>query len=665
MEVEDDSYQHDSSDDADEPAGAPIYEVPQRKIVAIEHPCVLLNLDKGLATFGQDPDFHKLLADTSEPSSVPLWFRPDNPTSKPIVSHHTATNNILLKITVPKRTDRKRKRGSNDPFTGDVDITDRTSVSSEADQVSSVSRHDTPKSILRKMQDNADNYQVEAVGNVQDTHRYRGLADFQFANAHGSFLAKAADHLLPMKVSKLRDLKLASGVATEPGQEIIPPPHFTDKVVGFSYNYEQNPNTKIEEHMTGARQLINIQGRKKHSYGYFINNSKYPVPQKPRREPETQMPEELMSQLHELMEERPIWTRRAILNRVTGRYSDTVLRISLQIVGYQFRGGPWRDAFVKYGVDPRRDPKFRDYQTLAFKLERNIVGTNKTSWQAVRKSQMKKQAKENRDSHFWDGKRYSTDGKFWQVCDITDPFVRKLLNQAPMRKTCDPDDSGWFYSGTWAKVKIAMKVKMIAIKRGRMGSDDDNPQKPGFLYNSFLEEKLRQWPDKGDKPLGLTLEPLLRPIEEVDTRMRKRRAPTKKFESVTADAPSSQGGEAPDNLESESIPGNDDDVPGDDEEAALEENDWEVDMLDCNLDDVDIEVDEDDDGEGDEDGDEDGDGDGDGGMEDYDGFSDIDEDIEEYGEGEEDEAEQEQGEEEEEDADADATMGDNLTYDDE
>ncbi|KAI0845549.1 RNA polymerase III transcription factor IIIC subunit-domain-containing protein [Daldinia vernicosa] len=608
MEVEDDSYyvddevdDADDADDADDSAGAPIFEVPPRKIAAIEHPCVILNLDKGLATFGPDPDFQKLLMDSAEPSSVPLWFRPENPTSKPIVSHHATTNNILLKITVPKRTGRKRKRGSNEPFTGDVAFTDGTSSISGTERVSSQGRQDLPKSILRKMQDNPEDYQVEAVGSIHATHRYRGLADFQFANTNPSFLTNIAEHMLPMKVSKLRRIKFAPGVATGPGQEIIPPPHFTDRVIGFNYNYEQNPNTKVEGDSGGKQQLINIQGRKKHSYGHFINNNQYPVPEKPRREPAMKVPEGLMNQLHKLMDERPIWTRRAILNRITGDFSDSVLRIALQLIGYQFRGGPWRDAFIKYGVDPRPDPSFRIYQTLAFKLERNIVGTKKIPWEVVRKGQTKRRMRENSDSHLWNGEDYSTDGKFWQVCDITDPFVRGIIDRAPLRDTCDLKDSGWYHKGTWGKVKMVMKVKMVAIKRGRMGSDDDRPQKPGFLYNSFLEDRIRPFPDITDKPLGLTLEPFLRPMEELDTRLYKRRPPTQKQKpgSAAADGVSTPGG---DDLEP------DDDMVGENDTTTPMENSWDVEDLEGD-DDAEGDAEEEygyyDNGDGEEDGGED------------------------------------------------------------
>ncbi|KAI1768684.1 hypothetical protein GGR53DRAFT_347332 [Hypoxylon sp. FL1150] len=596
MEYRDTSRPESPNDDNDQ-ADAPVFEIPDRKIVAIEHPAVVVNLDKGLATFGPDPDFQKLLVDSSEPSSVPLWFRPDNPTSKPIVSHLASTNNVLLKITVPKRTGRKRKRGSNEPYAGDLHIPDKVAVT-ETDEVSSVGRYDTPKSILRKMQDNVDDYQIEAVGGVQDTHRYRGLADFQFSNTNSSFLTNIAEHLLPMQVSKLREVKFTPGVATGPGQEIIPPPHFTDKVIGFNYNYEQNPNIKIEGGEGANGRLINIQGRKKHSYGHFINHNQSPVPTKARREPTIDIPDGLLKQLHALMEERPIWTRRAILNSVTGNYADSMLRIALQLVGYQFRGGPWRDAFVKYGVDPRLDREFKKYQTLAFKLERNIVGTKKVPWELVRKEQVKKTKTGNTDSHVWDGQRYSTDGKFWQVCDITDPFVRQILDDAPLRDDCDLNDSGWYHRGTWAKVKMVMKVKMIAIKKGRMGLDDDNPQKPGYLYNSFLKERIQQWPDEAEKNLGLTIEPFLRPMEEVDTRMRRRR-PIPKQTEEEQDEPTVEGAVAQpgaDDLSTDNsgaIVGNDSELP-ENEDTPLPVNAWDEDDVIDSLDEADRDVEDDD-----------------------------------------------------------------------
>ncbi|KAI1500975.1 RNA polymerase III transcription factor IIIC subunit-domain-containing protein [Biscogniauxia marginata] len=532
--------------DANGQPTAPTFEVPERRIVSVEHPCILLNLDNGLRSFGPQPDFHHLIDDQPRPKQLPLWFRPENPTSKPIASYHAATNNILFKITVPKRTGRKRKRGSDGPFSGHVESPSTLNVG----HISSVDRRDAPTSILRKLQDNVDDYQVEAVGVIRDSHRYRGLADFQFANSNTPFVTNVAEHLLPLKVSKLRQFKLEQGVDTAPTQEIIPPPHFTGKVIGFNYNYEQNPGVKesgLDE--AGETRLVNTQGRKKSSFGYFIHHNQFPVPDKPQQghDRNYKIPDNLLNQLRDLMERRPIWTRRALLNHIHGTYTDSVLKFAIQLIGYQFRGGPWRDAIVKYGVDPRSDAKYRIYQTLAFKLARNTVGMVKLPWQTIRKGQVQKHNKNrDRNSHLWDGESYATDGKFWQICDITDPFVLKMIEQAPLQTKCDLNESGWYHRGTWRKVKVVMKAKMVAINRGRLGSDDDHPQKKGFIYNSFLEAKMQLYPEISEKLYAISLEGLLRPLEELDVNRHRRRTllsstTKKRATSAAADAASSPG----------------------------------------------------------------------------------------------------------------------------
>ncbi|KAI0969721.1 RNA polymerase III transcription factor IIIC subunit-domain-containing protein [Xylaria arbuscula] len=515
--------------DTGAPISAPTFEVPERKIIAVDHPCIVVNLENGLRSFGPKPNFQKLVDDLQEPQALPLWFRPDNPASKPIVSHHAASNNILLKITVPRRTGRRRKRGSDEPFSGESNIQDPTPVSSQVNTVRSVARQDRPKTILRRLQDNSDQYQVEAVGMIRDSHRYRGLADFQFANTDTPFLKNVAEHLLPLSFPKLRQFKLDEGVATSPGLEIVPPPHFTDKVIGFNYNYEQNPGI-VDQGLNaeGETRLVNRQGRNKFSYGHFIHHDAFPAPEQPTRiDGEAQkIPDSLMQQLHDAMEKRPIWTRRAIVNQVRGNYTESVLKVALQLTGYQFRGGPFRDAIVKYGIDPRHDPKYRQYQTLSFKLAKNLVGATKVPWQTIRRGQVRSYSKnDNPTSHIWDGESYSTDGKLWQICDITDPFMVDIITNAPVRSECDLSESGWFPRGSWQKIKAAMKAKMIAITKDRLGTEGDDPPKKGYIYNSFIANRLAAYPDESDKPFTVSLEGLLRPLQEVENSKKRRRPP--------------------------------------------------------------------------------------------------------------------------------------------
>jgi general transcription factor 3C polypeptide 5 (transcription factor C subunit 1) len=91
-----------------------------------------------------------------------------------LTSHNALTHNVILKVTVPKRTGRKRKRGTNGPWEGEVEQPAGGQDSVIAPDVVSRDRLDTPQVIRRKLQDNIGKYTVEPIGVVNSTHRYRG-----------------------------------------------------------------------------------------------------------------------------------------------------------------------------------------------------------------------------------------------------------------------------------------------------------------------------------------------------------------------------------------------------------------------------------------------------------------------------------------------------------
>jgi general transcription factor 3C polypeptide 5 (transcription factor C subunit 1) len=147
-----------------------------------------------------------------------------------------------------------------------------------------------------------------------------------------------------------------------------------------------------------------------------------------------------ISQLEKLMEERPLWTRRALLNRFTNPDYQYTLKHSIQHVGYMFRSGPWRDTIVKLGVDPRSDPKYRFYQSISFQIYDRDENGVRRQWQDERSKYQRhmKGKKRNLQSHLFDGRHVELDGKVWQVCDITDPLLKGLLTDAKkLRTSCD------------------------------------------------------------------------------------------------------------------------------------------------------------------------------------------------------------------------------------
>lgn len=275
----------------------------------------------------------------------------------------------------------------------------------------------------------------------------------------------------PNVVDKIKQFKFTPGIDMGPNVDILPPPMFTHMSLPFNYHYSQNPYVRATEdggtvNTTAVKQV-----------GYFIG-AEDPSPERPQLAPDLTDPRmvEVMAELEAAFEVREVWTRRSLLNHLGGKLKNwNELKKYLNYAAYQFKGGPWRDGVVPYGIDPRTDPKYRIYQTLMFKLPKQKRAQKGQTWKSLRKVQMgplKEFLEELSESHVFDGDTYHTDGKVWQVCDIVDPLLKELFDNAAVRPEWDPS-SGWYHGGLWAKVKAIMKTKLVAIQFDRRLSKED------------------------------------------------------------------------------------------------------------------------------------------------------------------------------------------------
>lgn len=85
------------------------------------------------------------------------------------MSHLAAVDNVLLRITLPKRTGRKRKRGSDAPFESHSEGQAQGDVDS---RVSSPAPLDGAQ-VLQRLREVGGRYRAEPVGLVKHTHRFR------------------------------------------------------------------------------------------------------------------------------------------------------------------------------------------------------------------------------------------------------------------------------------------------------------------------------------------------------------------------------------------------------------------------------------------------------------------------------------------------------------
>jgi len=64
---------------------------------------------------------------------------------------------------------------------------------------------------------------------------------------------------------------------------------------------------------------------------------------------------------------RPIWSKDGICLRLGDSFSRVEIAKHLTCVAYRFSSGPWRNLWIRYAYDPRKDPSSREYQVLLYK----------------------------------------------------------------------------------------------------------------------------------------------------------------------------------------------------------------------------------------------------------------------------------------------------------
>ncbi|ODH12645.1 hypothetical protein ACO22_08059 [Paracoccidioides brasiliensis] len=472
---------------------APWYSIPAREIVSVEHPCFIINPPR------QD-------------ASANLFLSPEDGMSRPLSSTCNSANNVLLKITLPRRTGRKRKRGSNEPFTRH----DNAAMSATAGGVDKPSSSAPPPSralsardLLRRLQDNVGKYEVEAVGRVERMHVFRGMPDFVYSTTSSPFMTKFREKILPFEYDKLKEFQFDMSKGHTSNVDIIPPPALSRGDVPFNYLYRQNPTVKQSIGPSGEITTTNTQQIVK-VLTHLVACDVPAVPTAPRENcpPISTLDktlQETISILQSLFESRLAWTRRGLRNHLITNEQKYALRLAVPYVGYIFRSGPWRDAIVKFGHDPRTHPSSCIYQTFMFRtlpspiteqLDENDndndndndnentpapapappPATKSTTTPTSNRRQTlprpsttlgDQSTQSTCPSHIFTGQApLPRDGKLWMICDIKDPILAKLLkprtsqSSLDSKNACDILSSGWYGNVTLAVAKTIMRAKI-------------------------------------------------------------------------------------------------------------------------------------------------------------------------------------------------------------
>jgi len=156
-----------------------------------------------------------------------LRFLPEDPASRPIVSYNNQTNNLLLKVIVPKRTGRKRKRGSKDEFTPDT-----AEISAKKDA----------ELLLRSLKDNPHRYHAEVVGSIQSAHVWRSMPDFGYSSRGSTFLNEVKSKIVAQDYPPLKQWSYPRDpTSASADSETIPPPVFSTLALPYNFSWQGAP----------------------------------------------------------------------------------------------------------------------------------------------------------------------------------------------------------------------------------------------------------------------------------------------------------------------------------------------------------------------------------------------------------------------------------------
>lgn len=445
---------------------APRFAIPDLNILAVEHPCLVKNIEKSIEMLGGSQAISQALVYGTD-RAISLSFSPHDPTTRTILSHPRDVNNLLLQIRVPKRTGRKRKRGSDDPFVDDAD--------------SEVKRKDC-KHLLQAMIDNPDQCVIEAAGHIESLHIWRSIPDYVYSTQSSDFLDSVKSKILPQQLSSLKEWTLPRTYGLE-DTETLPPPVWSTISLPQNYSYRQNTSAKPGIDPSTGKSVARLQQQPPKIYTYQVqwDLEEYPariMPECPPLNTQSDSFQELVSQIQTLFDQRPIWTRRAISNNLPSTAPFFLIRYAVAYVAYAVRSGPWRDAYVKLGVDPRIDPQYRFYQTILIQLSPRETPRGKKDFESGKVPVSRTWTRStDPTSHIFNGiKPAPEDGKVWQLCDLHDPQLQSLVN-VPLihvRATCESRYFGWYANGTNAKLRVVLKAKVDALASG-------NPLRPEAL----------------------------------------------------------------------------------------------------------------------------------------------------------------------------------------
>lgn len=359
---------------------------------------------------------------------------------------------------------------------------------------------------LRKALDslNEDQYNFVPVGIIDRTIKFREMSDFQYRLDNVPAAKEFQSSFLTLDWENIK--KYVNSVPdddTRPQENIgklindttlncpnfdfqlPPPPRFSTIKLPHMYKYKTNPMATLQ-----SNGITEVKGSYIKNYQLLLHgiDKNYIVPTDPHKQlqldyetackdevyPGTKKEskfyehlQECLKILNELFQKRPIWVKRHLDGIVPAEIHHTI-KIALALVSYRFSTGPWRNTYIKFGVDPRASTEYAKYQTEYFKIERRLLLDEKVkkNVSSIPNLVFESNIKDDIDTRFkFDGTAVPWYLMLQIDLLIHEPNIKEVYDKVEYLE--EPNElTGWFDELDLIKIRKIVKYELGCLAQG-------------------------------------------------------------------------------------------------------------------------------------------------------------------------------------------------------
>ncbi|KAG7097162.1 hypothetical protein E1B28_004539 [Marasmius oreades] len=505
------------SDPDSDPRAAPQVPLPSASFYSIEYPGYVkhASVPTAIQNLGGASSLEAAFRRGASKAEtlVELKLKPDNPFAHPVPGEVVNNNCIILKVTKKKRRiHRLEEENENQSRNGElgeyrvepVGVLGKTIRFRSMVDYQFQPQANDPVTELRRAMEKVD---------VEGICSYRASTEKEDYIVQGEATGLPAGQDFPMNVDpqlmpEEERISAAHNIISSPtlksNLRLFPPPLFSRQTIAQGYNYKANPASMVsvtldEENGEEKKRLINRMRWKGYGPAAIAYHDRTVPDQPPQNvvDARNQVDANIVKKIEFLFKDRPIWTRMSLFNQITPAMAREVhnSKIILPLVCYVFQDGPWRDTLVRFSYDPRRDPEARFYQRLYFRnanhpISRPSVMTRRQERAAGNTLDLT-DSDERREvtifggfslsftlhvyrlSHMFDGQTLTKETAAFQLCDITNPMLKEMIESTEdLRETCDERD-GWYSTHAYERIKLVLRLKFFSLLEGRVATDEE------------------------------------------------------------------------------------------------------------------------------------------------------------------------------------------------